>query len=506
MKLLIEPLWMSPRSKERFEFDTIRLDDSLSESQYSQLEGQIRSAISGRLLSAGTRVPSSRKLAQILGISRNTVLTAYEQLISEGYLETVRGSGTRVAGLPPEAFEFDEHPQLPLTGTATAECLSAAGRRLTELAKSFPSAADRATPFRPHLPAVDEFPVAVWNRFANERARWSSQQLNHCDPQGFPPLREAIAEYMAISRGVACAAEQVVVTSGAQQGLSLVMQLLIEPNDTVWVEEPGNAPANQLLELARARVVPVPLDAEGIDVSGMPTRGGKPKLIYVTPGGQWPMAMTMSLNRRLELLTVAQRHESWVIEDDYNGEFRYTGRPHPALCSLDQSGRTIYMGTFSKMLFPAIRLGFLIVPPKLSQTFAYARWLHDRFSPPLTQMVLHRFIESGNFLKHIRRMRSLYNDRQKFLYHSLLEHLKTHIEVDLPESGLHLVVRGVTARAEDRLIAAAKRAGVEYHSVKMYSREPKAVRGIILGFAAFDKQATEKAIRDWSVELARSSP
>ena len=493
---------MRQKTKQRFEFSTIHLDDTSPESQYRQLENQIRSAISAGLLPAGARVPSSRSLSQTLEVSRNTVLSAYQQLISEGYLETEVGSGTRVSSLPPEAFEFRNHHPLATDGNKYLESLSSMGSKFAEYSEWLPNSQKKAFPFRPHLSAIDEFPVAAWNRLTNEQARLTSQQLDVCDPQGYQPLRESIAEYMRVSRGVACNAEQVVITAGAQQGLSLVMQLLLEPDDTVWVEDPGNSPANLLIGMYQSHVVHVPLDAEGIDLSRMPSQTKGPKLIYVTPGGQWPMAMTMSLNRRLQLLSVAQQHQSWIIEDDYNGEFRYTGRPHPALCSLDQSGRTIYMGTFSKLLFPAIRIGFLVVPTQLSRTFACARWLNDRYSPPLPQMVLHRFIESGLFLKHIRQMRSLYRERQKFLYQSLLQQFEGQIEVELPESGMHLVIKGTTKPTELRLIASAQRAGVEFHTVKMYSQEPNSARGLILGFAAFDKKATKKALRVWSKEYA----
>lgn len=492
------------RSKQRFEFNAIRLDEASTEDLYRQLENQIRTVISGRLLPAGSRVPSSRSLSRMLGVSRNTVLTAYEQLISEGYLESKTGSGTTVAALLPEAFEFGTRPLTSVNRNTAAHSLSATGRQLADFATWMPDAPEVARPFRPHLSAIDEFPIAVWNRLTNEQARWSSRQLGHCDPQGFPPLRESIAEYMGVSRGVACTADQVVITAGAQQGLSLIMQLLLDAGDAVWVEEPGNTPANQLLSLSDFPLVHVPVDAEGIDLNQVPKGAASPRLIYVTPGGQWPLAMTMSLKRRMQLLALAEQHQAWVIEDDYNGEFRYTGRPHPALCSLDQSGRTIYMGTFSKMLFPAIRLGFLIVPPQLARTFAYGRWLRDRGSPPLPQMVLHRFIEAGHFLTHIRQMRALYRERQQYLYDALQRQFGDLITVDQPESGMHLVVHGATQKIESQLIVAARRANVEFHPVSMYSERPQKHQGLILGFAAFDEASSRKALRAWSRQMDAS--
>lgn len=491
-------------AKQRFEFEGILLDPDSSETQYRQIELQIRTAITDGMLAAGARVPSSRKLAQVLGVSRNTVLAAYEQLISEGYLETSRGSGTRISTLSPEAFQFPVHKSYAADHQSVDDCLSTTGRLLSQFAKSPSVSLGPATPFRPHLPAIDEFPTNVWNRFASEQARWTTEHLQQCDSQGYRPLRESIAEYMAVSRGVTCTMENVIITSGSQQGLQLLVQVLLEQNDSVWVEEPGNLPAVELLRLLRLNAVAVPLDEHGIDITRAPADAAIPKLIYVTPGGQWPMTMTMSLKRRLALLAFAQTHNSWILEDDYNGEFRYTGRPHPALASLDQQGRTIYMGSFSKTLFPAIRLGFLVVSSGLAGVFSHARWLNDRFSPTLNQKVLYRFIESGQYLKHIRRMRSLYRERQKLLYDLLVREFGENICIELPESGMHLVVRGRTAKLDSQILSSAQRASVECHPVRAYAQQPHAARGLILGFAAFDAKATAKAVANWSREFCNS--
>ncbi|QEF97937.1 HTH-type transcriptional regulatory protein GabR [Stieleria maiorica] len=493
---------MSRRRNEQFEFESIQLIPDSATPVYQQLEHHLRQAIADRTLRPDDRVPSSRNLATAIGVSRNTVLAAYDQLISEGYLESVRGSGTRVAKMPPQAFEFDATTSPVAPQMNPVECLSPLGRQFCDESRWMPTMTAAPKAFTPHLPAIDEFPLEIWNRFRNEQARWSRRHLCVGDPQGYQPLRESIAQYMAVSRGLSCHADQVVITSGSQQAVTLISQLLLERDDAVWVEEPGNAPANRLLEIAGARLIPLPLDSQGIDLSRVPKNTAPPKLICVTPGGQWPMGMTMSLNRRLELIAAAQRHKSWIVEDDYNGEFRYAGRPHASLSSLDSSGRTIYMGTFSKMLYPAIRLGFLIVPADLAKTFAYARFLQDRASPPLVQMVLHRFIESGNFVKHIRRMRALYCERQTVLLETLDKHLAGYVGVEQPESGMHLVARGVTKAAETKLIAAANRAKVEFHPVSMYSRNGDAP-GMILGFAAFDKESIRRAVRRWAKELQK---
>lgn len=490
---------------ERFEFEAICFDVESSDHRYTQLERQLREAISTGVLRAGSRVPSSRSLSKSLNVSRNTVIAAYTQLISEGYLDPCVGSGTRVATMPPEAFEHGRPCSPAKRKELGADALSSLGRQFAKESKLLPLVPGAAMPFLPHLPAVDVFPIDIWNRLMNEQARWSTKHLHLCDPQGFLPLRESLAEYMAVSRGVACAADQVVITAGAQQATTLTAQLLLEQKDRVWVEDPGNTPANRLFEQAGARVEGFPLDSEGIDLRGAENRKS-PKLISVTPGCQWPLTMTMSLSRRLELLALARQSQAWVLEDDYNSEFRYSGRPHPSLCSLDKTGRTIYLGTFSKMLFPAIRLAFLIVPSDLAPTFAYAKWLQDRGSPPLTQMVLHRFIETGNFVKHLRRMRTLYAERQRVLYEGLKKHFGNEIRYSLPDSGMHLVIRGRTKKVEAKLIAAARRAKIQFHLVKIYSQQPDSdsARGIILGFAGYDTQSSKRALRNWIREYKLS--
>ncbi|MEW4489509.1 PLP-dependent aminotransferase family protein [Thalassoglobus sp. JC818] len=493
---------MVNRKQEYFEFEAIHLDDDSQTHRYVQLEQQIRRAIVDRRLPAGSRIPSSRNLAKLLNVSRNTVLTAYDQLISEGYLKSSGGSGTRVATVLPETFEH-KTAKLPAKHSSIGtEELSRVGKTLAQQADPVVLTPQKVLPFLPHVPAVDEFPIDVWNRLTNEQSRWTRKHLVLCEPIGYRPLRESIAEYMGLSRGVECSPDQVVITSSAQQSMMLLGQLLLDPGDVVWVEEPGNLPANSVLELSGAKIEGIPVDEEGLDLTAAELKRS-PRMICVTPGGQWPLTMTMSLNRRLELLARAQESKSWVVEDDYNGEFRYNGRPHRSLTSLDPTGRTIYMGTFSKVLFPSIRMAFLVVPPALAEAFAMAKWLQDRGTSPLPQMVLHRFIETGNFVKHLRRMRTLYAERQRFLFEGLQEHFGKDVVVTLPESGLHLVVFGRTEKIEQRLIAAAERANVRFHLVKFYAIDPESdsSRGIILGFAAYGKKLSKRALRDWASEF-----
>lgn len=486
---------MSRNENARFEFESIVIDSASAETKYRQIENQIRDAIHQKTLVAGSLVPSTRTLAELLGVSRNSILAAYDQLRSEGYLKTTPGSGTRVSKL--ESDSVDETIINRKRTPSRNVSLSQTGRFIAQNVDWLPEQSATATPFRPHLPDLGEFPNATWNRLSNEQSRWTTSHLDLCDPQGYEPLREQIAEYMAVSRGVTCSKDEVIVTTGAQQSLHLTTQVLLDRGARLWMEEPGNTPAIQLLQAMGHDVVSISLDHEGMDVNRGQTIGKPPKLIYVTPACQWPMGTTMSLNRRMQLLSYATKHESWILEDDYNGEFRYAGRPQRPLSLLDERGMTIYMGSFSKYLFPALRLAFMIVPSQLAPVFRQARWLLDRYSSSLPQRVLHRFIESGEFLKHVRRMRMLYRERQQFLYDLLKKSFGKIANITLPECGMHLVIKGKTAVLDRRLVATARQACIEFHPVEIYSQSETAARGLVLGFAAFNERKMKTAIARW---------
>jgi len=317
---------------------------------------------------------------------------------------------------------------------------------------------------------------------------------------GYEPLRKAIASYVGVSRGVRCDPEQVVITSGAQQGIELIAKLLLDPNDRVAIEEPGYSPARRVFEFAGARMTFIPTDSSGINIASVGIDHSPHRLVYVTPSSQWPLGMTMTLARRLELLQWTRRHKAWILEDDYNGEYRYRGRPLPALHTLDEYGRVIYMGTFSKVLFPALRLGYLIVPSQHSGAFENAHWLADQHSSLAEQMVLADFIEEGHFARHIRRMRTLYAARQDAMYSAIHRYLSDYVDFVRRETGQHTVLTPKSEAANNQLIATAKHVKIEYHTVSMYAANAQS-RGIILGFAAFTERQIQMAVRRWAEAL-----
>ena len=477
----------------------ISLDGTSRSPYYRQLYEGLRRAILSGMLGAGSRLPSTRTLAAELGVSRTTVVTAFEGLLAEGYLEGKVGSGTFVAGsLPDDLLSVG-----PKAGCGPAPVR--AGRGLSErgtLLAATPTSVvrDRGAPraFRPGVPALDEFPHAAWRRISGKVwRRPPGGLLGYGDPAGYRPLREAIAGYLGAARAVRCVAEQVIVVSGSQQALDLAARVLLDPGDAAWVEDPGYMGARGALAGAGARLVPVPVDGEGLGVAAGVVREPGARLACVTPSHQYPLGVTMSLGRRLELLGWANRSGAWVIEDDYDSEYRYTGRPLEALQGLDSSaeGRVIYIGTFSKVLFPALRLGYLVVPPDLTGAFTAARELTDRHPPTAEQAVLADFIVEGHFLRHLRRMRALYAERQATLVEEAGRELAGLLDVRPAGAGMHLVGRlpeGVDDRESSR--RAAER-GVEAPPVSLYGGVPQGHGGLMLGYAAVGEAETREGVR-----------
>ncbi len=328
-----------------------------------------------------------------------------------------------------------------------------------------------------------------------------SALLGYGHPSGYRPLREEIAAYLGAARAVRCVWEQVIVVSGSQQALDLAARVLLDPGDAAWVEDPGYAGARGALTGAGARLVPVPVDEEGLRVSAGMARCADARLAHVSPSHQYPLGATMSLPRRLELLAWASRAGSWVIEDDYDSEFRYTGRPVEALQGLDAEGRVIYVGTFSKVLSPALRLGYLVVPPDLVDPFTAARELADRHAPTVEQATLARFIAEGHFARHVRRMRALYAERQVALVSAAARDLPGLVDVGPAEAGMHLV-GWLPADADDR--EASRRAeagGVEANALSLYGIEPLRRGGLLLGYAAVDEAGIRDGVRRLAAAL-----
>jgi GntR family transcriptional regulator / MocR family aminotransferase len=477
---------------ERFtqKHSAIILDPTLSVPLYKQLYEGVRSAILRGQLQAGARLPSTRAFALELGISRATVQLTFEQLIAEGYLQGRAGSGTYVAAtFPPEGIE--QPVQDAHSGRASSAGRTISARSRTWLATPyFPQrlmipghGLQRA--FRVGLPAIDAFPRTLWQQLLLRSWRQMSPELlAYHQLAGYLPLREAIASYLATARGVCCTAEQVIIVTGSQQGLDLTARVLLDPGEQVWMEDPGYPGARGALLGAEARLVPVPIDADGLVVQLGKERAPGARLAFVTPSHQFPLGVTMSMTRRLSLLEWARAVGAWIIEDDYDGEFRYVGRPLAALQGIDRSNRVIYLGTMSKVLFPALRLGYLVVPLDLVKAFIAARLYTNIHPPLLEQITLAAFLQEGHFVRHIRQMRQLYQERQLMLVELAQETLAGRLDVQPAVAGMHLI-GWLPGKQDDRQIArAAASVSVDVSPLSLFAFGETERSGILLGYTA----------------------
>jgi GntR family transcriptional regulator / MocR family aminotransferase len=470
------------------------------EAMHRQLYSTFRSAILDGGFAPGTRLPSTRALADDLGVSRTTVLQAFERLVSEGYATARSGAGTRVAMSLNTTAHRRSAIRVEGRGTRAPEReprLSRASHAMIDEFKS-PRPPHRMVPFALGYPAIDEFPVALWARLIGRLWRTrASEMLSFTDIRGYPPLREAIAHYVMTARGVRCTAEQVIVVNGAQHGIDLMARVLLDPGDAAWVEEPGYRPVRAALRAAGAQIVRVPVDEHGIDVREGERRAPHARLAFVTPSYQAPLGVTLSLERRLALLDWAARADAWVLEDDYNGEYRYDTDPIPAVHALDRAGRVIYIGTFSKTVAPGLRVGYLVLPPSLLDAATRARLASDLHTPVPEQAVFAEFLAGGHFARHIRRTRDLYRQRQKNLLELAPEMTGGLLDVRPAPAGMRLLgllPRGVDASAVSW--AAAERGVL----VTPLSRSAPASmmdgrEGLLLGYAAYDREASREALR-----------
>jgi len=460
----------------------LRLDARAAESLQAQLCVGLRRAIRAGVLRHGSRLPSSRALAADLRISRTTAVLAYDQLIAEGVLASRPGSGTFVASVPDERAapvtsrrRTVAHPSLSRRGTALASTPTIAWKL---------SGAPR--PFRLGTPALDLVPLTAWTRLATRRLKATTlAQLDYRDPAGELPLRKAITEHVRRVRGAACTPDQVIVVAGAQQALELIGRLLLDPGDAAWLEDPGYIGARAALTAAGARIVPVPVDGDGLDVAAGIRRAPTARLAYVTPSHQFPLGVPMALNRRLALLAWARRARAWIIEDDYDCGFHYGSQPMPCLQGLDGDGRVIYVGTFSKTLFPALRLGYVVVPADLWGPMTTARVSSDFHPPVLDQGVLADLMDSGAFERHLRRMRREYGRRLAALSEAVTRHGGDLFTLRPVTTGLHAIVdlHGVDDQAAFRQALAH---GVEVMPVSQYCLDPRRPcrPALVLGFGS----------------------
>ncbi|CAI1020573.1 HTH-type transcriptional regulatory protein gabR [Serratia grimesii] len=452
---------------------SLQLDSQLADPLYRQIYLRIKDAITQGTLQAGSRLPSVRGLASDLSVARATVESAYGQLIAEGFLQSRGQAGTYVS---------PQVQNLPVRAALTAEPLPAVTANPLH-----PNGATQ--PFQLGLPALDVFPRALWQRIVGRQLRTSPlAALAHPSTQGLPELRAAIVNYLQLSRGISCRPEQVFICAGYQALLDLVIGTLLKPDDQVWLEDPGYPVTLPLFQAAGMRPVAVPVDEQGMNVAVGIARAPQASMAVLTPTHQSPLGVSLSLARRMELLAWAQQKKAWVIEDDYDSEVRYHGRPLPPLKSLDRQGRVLYAGTFSKTLFPALRMAYLIVPVGLMDAFSHNSRLRGCGCPPLMQASVADFINQGHFYRHLKRMRPIYRQRRGWLAQALEQQLAEHLTVASQAGGIQLLAR-LTANGQDRPLAEeAWRRGLSVQALSDWHITGPANTGLLMGFANFTQQ------------------
>ncbi|WP_395806411.1 PLP-dependent aminotransferase family protein [Archangium minus] len=456
-----------------------------------QLYDRLREAILAGTLTPGTRLPSARAMAQELRVSRGTVDVAYARLIVEGFLVTRGAAGTFVTS------------PLPLTprGASTAPPKP---RRAETRARTV------LHPFQIGIPGVDAFPIATWSRLLGRHARSArAMDLAHSDATGDNSLREAIATHLAVARGVIAHPDQVLITGGYHGALGLMARALSSPGDQAWIEEPGYHRARSALSLAGLRLAAVPVDDEGLDVARGVALAPLARFAFVTPGHQMPLGMALSLPRRLALLAWARSADGWIVEDDYDGEFQYDSAPLPALKSLDDQGRVLYAGTFSKSMFPTLRLGFLVVPDRARDALARVANLLQPAPPLAIQRAAADFLREGHFARHMRRMRNLYAERRTALLRALDELSSPYLQLEPTTGGLHLLAR-LSGVRDDAVVTHAGSLGLAPGPLSSYQLSPEKGRldGLLLGFTTLPAPRAREAVSRLSraIELARRAP
>ena len=484
-------------------FPPIALDPESKSPLYRQLYDWFRGAILNGQLRPGQRLPSTRGLAAELKVSRIPVLGAFEQLHAEGYLQTVLGSGTVVTRSIPDDLarprKGSPSPATPLKGQRKLSRSSA------QMRQSPPQVwLNHLGAFRVSLPALDHFPVGIWSKLVARHARWPAKELlAYANPMGYMPLREAIAEYIGTARAVRCDPAQIMVVTGSQQGLQLSARVLLDPRDAVWMEDPGYPGAHQALTTFGGRLFPVPLDSAGLNVEHAIRSCPKARAVYVTPSHQYPMGTTLSAARRMRLLDWASRSGAWVIEDDYDSEFRFGARPFASLQGLDHDARVIYIGTFSKVLFPSLRIGYVVVPADLVSAFAAARDAADIFSSTLYQLALTDFIREGHFARHIRRMRLLYMERRNALLDAVRDKIGSRLELVSAEAGMHLVALLPPGADDMRVAQAAAQSGIAAMPLSSCCLRRPARGGLVLGYGGCDQKQIQDGVKKLAGILRR---
>ena len=482
----------------------IRIDPRARAGLQQQLYQGIRRAIAEGVVAPGTRLPSSRALAEDLGVSRMTAVLALDQLRAEGYLAVRKTSGTFVVSELPDQVPAPRASPAP--GSPRHPPLSARGARMAAIPVAAWRVGGPPRPFRPGVPALDLFPVRTWAQIAGRRQRSvTASQLDYGDASGLHALREAIAEHVSTARGTRCDAAQVFVVAGAQRATELACHLLLDPGDLAWTEEPGYPGARKALLSAGAHFVPVPVDAEGLDVEAGVRLAPQARLAVVTPSHQYPMGVPMTLARRLALLKWASAAGAWVLEDDYDSEFRHGSRPIPCVHGLDADGRVVFVGSFSKTLFPSLRIGFLVVPADLRDAVHATRRAAEGSPSTLDQATLAEFIADGHYDRHLRRMRAVYTERLQALEEAVQRFCSGALRLHRVSTGLHVAADLVGADGA-RVFEEATARGVEVMPLSAYyAGEGRRANGLVLGFGTVRPDAMGGAMQRLAdaIEAAR---
>lgn len=487
-----------PKEIEEIPFVIIQLDNSSSVPLYIQLYNVIRESILSGRLKGGLKLPGTRTLAKEFKVSRNTIILAFEQLIAEGYIKGKAGAGTYVADdIPDKLLKEEKKRTEDYLFNSKAKKISAP---ISSSQRFMPE--NNFVPFQHGIPSVKDFPFDLWLKIFNKTmGRFSTYQLSKIDGTGYKGLKEAIAEYLQTYRAVNCTPEQIFIVNGSQQGLYLISRILMKENDNVLLEDPFYFGVRNVIRSAKVNIVPVPVDDEGIRIDYAIKNFRDANFIYTTPSHQYPLGSTMSNSRRLKLLEFAGENNIWIIEDDYDGEFRYTGNPLPSLQGMDKYGRVIYIGTFSKVLFPGLRLGYLVLPSvDLVDSLAAERSVIDRQSPILEQLVLAEFMKEGHFARHIRKMRMLYKERQEFLINEIKKELGNLITIQPSASGMH-VLAWLPEHLDDKEVSKTLSCNnLTTYPLSSFVLKFKRKPALILGYTAFNKEKIR-----WGVNILRDT-
>lgn len=478
----------------------VAIDRASNKPLYKQLYEGYRDAIVDRRLSGGQRLPSTRSLAAELQISRIPVLNAFEQLLAEGYFESRIGAGTFVASALPDVLSRATRQTAPGNPAGQAGL----GRRIVSRQSARLLSEEQgpwlwirgSEAFALAQPPLDRFPLKVWSDLVARHSRKSDlSQLQYQGPMGLQSLRETVAQYLRTARAVRCEAEQIMVVSGSAQALDLTARVLLDAGSPVWIEDPGYFGTRGALKMAGARLVAVPVDEEGLDVEAGIARCPRPRAVYVTPSHQLPLGVTMSASRRLRLLDWARNRGVWIIEDDYDGEYRYGNLPIASLQGLDRDSRVIYIGTFTKSLFPSLRLGYVVLPPDLVAPFVAVRRATDFFSPPFIQAVLADFIRDGHFDRHLRRTRPVCRERRGALVAALEKELGSVLRVIGDQAGMFLTAVLDKGYRDREIAQRAAQQGLQVFPLSECYLGRARLQGLILGYGGFDVERIVDGVR-----------